>query len=162
DEGKLQIDDKEIKNSDPTPLGLQNMIQVLDESLNTGAVFAQQQMGNETFKKYVEKFGFGKPVKFDLSGQTPGDLGNLSRKGNVFFATASFGQGITVTHLQLVQAYSALANGGKMLTPYVVDKIVHPDGSEDKPRPENSIQVIDSQYASQISAMLVDVVENGH
>jgi cell division protein FtsI/penicillin-binding protein 2 len=162
DEGVLQIDDKQIKNSDPTPLGEQNMIQVLVQSLNTGAVFAQQQIGNDIFKKYVERFGFGKSVKFDLSGQVTGDVKNLDRKGNIFFATASYGQGITVTPLQLIQAYTALANGGKMMTPYVVNKIVHDDGSEDIPRPESGIQVIQPQTAAQISAMLVDVVENGH
>jgi len=162
DEGTLQIDDKQIKNSDPKPLGVQNMIQVLAESLNTGAVFAQQQIGNDTFKKYVQKFGFGKQMNFDLSGQVPGDLKNLDRKGNIFFATASYGQGITVTPLQLIQAYTALANGGKMMAPYVLDKIVHADGSEDVSKPQRGTQVIDTQTAVQVSAMLVDVVENGH
>ncbi len=162
DEGMLQIDDKQIKNSDPKPLGIQNMIDVLTKSLNTGVVFAQQQIGNETFKKYVQRFGFGKRVEFDLSGQTTGNLENLNRKGDIFFATASYGQGITVTPLQLVQGYTALANGGKMMTPYVVDKIVHPDGSEQQPRPASGNEVIDTQTAAQVSAMLVDVVENGH
>ncbi|MBX4186867.1 MAG: penicillin-binding protein 2 [Candidatus Doudnabacteria bacterium] len=162
DQGVIQVDDKQIKNSDPKPLGTQNMIQVLSESLNTGAVFAEQQIGNETFRKYVERFGFGKPVDFDLSGQTAGDLENLKRKGDVFFATASFGQGITVTPIQLVQAYTALANGGKMMTPYVVEKIVHADSAEDRPRPQTSNQILDPQTAAQISAMLVEVVENGH
>ncbi len=162
DEGVLQIDDKQIKNSDPKPLGEQTMIQVLSESLNTGAVFAERQIGNDTFKKYVERFGFGKPVDFDLSGQVAGNLENLKKKGDIFFATASYGQGITVTPLQLIQAYSAIANGGKMMTPYVVDKIVHPDGKQDKPRPQTAKEILDSQTASQLSGMLVDVVENGH
>jgi cell division protein FtsI/penicillin-binding protein 2 len=162
DEGQIQIDDKVIKNSDPKPLGEQNMIQVLVESLNTGAVYAQQRIGNETFKKYVQQFGFGKPVDFDLTGQAPGNLKNLDRKGDIFFATASYGQGITATPLQLVQAYTVLANGGKMMTPYVINKIVHDDGSEDSPRPETGKQIIDTQTAAQISAIMVDVVENGH
>jgi cell division protein FtsI/penicillin-binding protein 2 len=162
DEGVLQIDDKQIKNSDPTPRGVQNMIEVLSESLNTGAVFAQQQIGNDTFKKYVERFGFGKSIDFGLSGQVPGNLDNLKRKGDIFFATASYGQGITVTPLQLAQAYTALANGGKMMTPYVVNKIVHPDGSEDAPRPDTGKQILDNQTASQVSGMMVEVVENGH
>jgi cell division protein FtsI/penicillin-binding protein 2 len=162
DEGVVQVDDKQIKNSDPKPRGVQNMIQVLDESLNTGAVYVEQQIGNDTYKKYMQRFGFGQQVNFDLSGQVAGDLKNLDRKGDVFYATASFGQGITVTPLQLIQAYSALANGGKMMTPYVVDKIVHTDGSEDRPRPQTGKQIIDIQTATQVSAMLVDVVENGH
>jgi len=162
DKGVIQIGDKQIKNSDPKPLGVQNMIQVLDQSLNTGAVFAQQQIGNDTFKNYVERFGFGQLVNLDLPGQVKGDLGNLNKKGDVFFATTSFGQGITVTPLQLVQAYSAIANGGKMETPYLVDKIVHPSGDTEQPRPQSSRQVIDPQTAAALSGMLVDVVENGH
>ncbi len=162
DEGFIQVDDRQIKNSDPKPRGEQNMIQVLVESLNTGIVFAQQQIGNETFKKYVDRFGFGKMVDFDLSGQVKGDLKNLDRRGDIFFATASYGQGITTTPLQLIQAYTALANGGKMMTPYVVNKIVHANGSEDLPRPETERQIIDIQTASQVSAMMVDVIENGH
>ncbi|MBX4191839.1 MAG: penicillin-binding protein 2 [Candidatus Doudnabacteria bacterium] len=162
DEGQIQIDDKIIKNSNPVPLGEQNMIQVLVESLNTGAVFAEQQIGNDTFKKYLQRFGFGKPVDVDLPGQAAGNLKNLDRKGDIFFATASYGQGITATPLQLVQAYTALANGGKMMTPYIVNKIVHDDGSENMPRPQTGKQVLDVQTAAQISAMMVDVVENGH
>jgi cell division protein FtsI/penicillin-binding protein 2 len=161
--GEVQVDDKLIKNSDPTLLhGVQNMITVLNESLNTGAFFAEQQIGNDTFKKYVEKFGFGQPVNFELTGQVPGDLDNLNRKGNVFFATASFGQGITVTPLQMAQAYIPIANGGKMVKPYIVNKIVHPDGSEDETRVDNGKQIIDSKTAATLSAMLVDVIENGH
>jgi cell division protein FtsI (penicillin-binding protein 3)/stage V sporulation protein D (sporulation-specific penicillin-binding protein) len=138
------------------------MITVLDESLNTGAFFAEQQVGNDKFKDYVQKFGFGKLIKsFELS-QVAGNIKNLEQKGNVFFATASFGQGITMTALQMVQAYSAIANGGKMVGPHIVDKIVHPDGSEDITKPEAGVQVIDSKTASTLSAMLVDVVENGH
>jgi cell division protein FtsI/penicillin-binding protein 2 len=160
--GSLQIDDKLIKNSDPTSfLGQQNMITVLDESLNTGAFFAQQQIGNESFKKYVEKFGFGKLIDFELPNQVPGNLENLNRKGDIFFATASYGQGITATPLQMVQAYGAIANGGKMMRPYVVRKIVHPDGSEQETK-QSSTQVINSQTASALSAMLVDVIEVGH
>jgi len=162
DAGELQIDDKLIKNSDPTPRGEQNMIEVLTESLNTGAVYAQQQIGNDKFKKYVERFGFGKSVDLGLSGQVEGNLDNLKRKGDIFFATASYGQGITVTPIQLIQAFTAIANGGKMMTPYVVRKIVHSDGSIDEPRPDTEEQILDTQTAVQVAGMMVEVVESGH
>lgn len=162
DAGSVQIDDKTIKNSDPTPLGEQNMVQVLRESLNTGAYFVQQQIGNETFKKYVERFGFGKPVEFDLSAPAAGNLKNLNQKGNVFFATASYGQGITTTPLQMIQSYTAIANGGKMVTPYIINKIVHPDGTEEYPERPAAKDIIQPKTAATVSAMLVEVVENGH
>lgn len=162
DEGVVQVDDKQIKNSDLKAHGEQTMTQVLELSLNTGAVFAQQQVGNEVFKNYLKKFGFGQTVDFDLSGQVAGNLDNLNKKGNIFFATASFGQGITVTPLQLVTAYTAIANGGKMITPHVVEKIIHPDGKEEKAKQPKESQVIDPKTAATLSAMMVNVVENGH
>jgi cell division protein FtsI/penicillin-binding protein 2 len=161
--GVQQVDDKKISNSEPTAfLGPQTMITVLDQSLNTGAYFAEQQIGNDVFKKYVQNFGFGKTVDFEIPGQVPGNLDNLNKKGNIFFATASFGQGITVTPLQMVQAYSAIANGGKMSKPYIVSKIIHPDGTEIDTKIRDPKQIIDVKTASTVSAMLVDVVENGH
>lgn len=161
--GSVQVDDKVIKNSDPNEfLGTQNMIQVLNQSLNTGAVFAQQQIGNQKFRDYVRKFGFGSLVDINLPGQVIGNLDNLNKKGNVFFATASFGQGITVTPIQMIQAYSILANGGKTAIPYIVDKIERQDGKEDRPRPASGAQAIEPKTASALSGMLVDVVENGH
>ncbi len=161
DFGSVQVDDKVIKNSDGEAHGIQNMIQVLNQSLNTGAYFAQQQVGNETFRKYVQAFGFGKPTDIKLP-QTIGDLENLNRKGNIFFATASFGQGITVTPLQMLQSYTAIANAGKLVAPFVVNKIVHPDGSEEQIGATMEKQILDTKSASAVSAMLVDVVENGH
>src|SRR3989344_4430158 len=162
DLGMVTVDDKQIKNSDGKAHGIQNMIQALGESLNTGLVFVQQQIGNDKFKEYVQRFGFVKPTSVELPSQPAGNLENLNKRGDVFFATASFGQGLTVTPIQLLQAYTVFANGGKLIQPYIVDKIVHADGSEEKPRPGKPVEVIDSKTSSTISAMLVDVVENGH
>jgi len=162
DTGLLKIDDKQIKNSDALAHGVQTMTQVLELSLNTGAVFAEQQIGNDIFKKYVRTFGFGKPEDFELSGQVAGNLANLDRKSDIFFATASFGQGITVTPLQLISAYTAIANEGKIMKPYIVDKIVHSDGSQDVTKPSVGSQILDPKTTATLSAMLVNVVENGH
>jgi stage V sporulation protein D (sporulation-specific penicillin-binding protein) len=162
DTGSVQVDDRVIKNSNPAPLGIQTMTQVLDESLNTGAVYIQQQVGQDKFKEYIKKWGFGSDTKIDLPGETEGNLAQLDKKGNIFYANASFGQGITVTPLQLVQAYGAIANAGQMMRPYAVDKIVHPDGEVDQKSPINLGQVMTTKTAATTSAMLVDVVENGH
>ncbi|OGE83636.1 MAG: hypothetical protein A3B10_00540 [Candidatus Doudnabacteria bacterium RIFCSPLOWO2_01_FULL_44_21] len=162
DLGVVQVDDKQIKNSDGEAHGTQNMTQVLEQSLNTGAIFAEQQVGNKTFKEYVKKFGFGKSVEMALPGQVAGNLDNLNKRGDVFFATAAFGQGITVTPIQLIQAFTAIANGGKMVKPYIINKIVHPDQTEEITDKAKETQVIDSKTAATLSAMLVNVVENGH
>ncbi|MBX4204872.1 MAG: penicillin-binding protein 2 [Candidatus Doudnabacteria bacterium] len=162
DTGSIQVDDRVIKNSDPTPRGVQTMTQVLDESLNTGAVYVQQLIGRDKFRQYVHKFGFGKPTGVELPGEGNGDLGQLDKKGDIFLANMSFGQGMTVTPIQMIQAYTAIANGGVMVRPYVVDKIVHPDGSTEQKSKAELGHILDVKAASTLSAMLVDVVENGH
>lgn len=162
DDGKVTVDDREIKNSDGQSHGIENMTEVLNKSLNTGAVFVERQLGNDLFRKYVKNFGFGKVTNVELPAESNGNLNNLNQKGNVFFATASFGQGITVTPIQLVQAYSVLANRGIMVKPYLVSKIVHEDGTAAETEPKNLGQIIDPKTASIVASMLVDVIENGH
>lgn len=162
DLGVVKVDDREIKNSDGKANGVQTMVEVLQKSLNTGMVFVEQQLGNERFKEYVKRFGFGKTTGIELPNQPTGNLENLDRRGDVFFATASYGQGLTATPVQLVQAYTAFANGGKMMSPYIIDQIVHSDGREEVPERPQSQQVIDAKTAATISAMMVEVVENGH
>ncbi len=161
DTGQVIIDGYTIKNSDGRAYGTQTMIQVLDASLNTGAIFAKEKLGNKDFAKYVKKFGFGKTTGIELS-ETKGDTKNLDGKVGVNFDTASFGQGISVTPIQLVQAYDALANGGKMMKPFLVQSIIDPNGKATNTQPQILDQVISAQTASVVSAMLVDVVERGH
>lgn len=162
DWGEIDFGDHKIKNSDGEAHGLATMTQVLEKSLNTGAVFALQQLGNENFRKYVKKFGFGTSLDFELGGGVAGNIDNLNQKGDIFFATASFGQGITVTPLQLATAFTAIANSGKMMKPYIVSKIVHPDDTQEGSYPQILDQVIDPKTAATLSAMMVSVVENGH
>jgi cell division protein FtsI/penicillin-binding protein 2 len=161
DTGVEHIDDFDIKNADKKAHGLQTMIQVLDESLNTGTIFVQRQLGKDLFRKYIESFGFGKKTEVGLTPEAKGNIAPLTRKGNVFAATASFGQGITVTPIQLTAAYAAIGNGGRLLHPYIVDEIIHPDGSHEKTKPYGT-QIISRRASRLASGMLVSVVEDGH
>jgi cell division protein FtsI/penicillin-binding protein 2 len=162
DTGEVQLDDFKIRNSDNKAHGIQTMNQVLEQSLNTGMVFVERAMGHDIFKKYVQKFQFGQTVDIELPGEVRGNLDNLNKKGEVFFGTASYGQGITVTPLQVIRAYTAIANGGKMMQPYIVSKISHPNGQDETASPKMLDKVIDPQTAATVSAMMVNVVENGH
>jgi len=161
DTGKVAVDNYVIKNAEGGARGVQTMSQVLDWSLNTGAIFAENQLGNPDFLKYVKAFGFGKPTGIELP-EAKGDITGLT-SGNVAvnYDTASFGQGISVTPLQMLQAYGALANGGKMMRPFIVQSKIYPDGTIKNTQPQTAGQVISPQTASTIDAMLVDVVENG-
>ncbi|HEX3095915.1 MAG TPA: penicillin-binding protein 2, partial [Patescibacteria group bacterium] len=161
DTGKVEVDGYTIENSDHKAHGVQTMTYALQESLNTGMIFAKGTVGNKMFETYIERFGFGKKTGFELS-ETKGDISGLKGDIAVNYDTASFGQGISVTPLQMVQAYSAIANGGKMMKPYVVGARIETNGKVDETKPEEVGQPITVQTASTLSAMLVNVVENGH
>ena len=161
DTGSVEIDDYTIRNSDLKAHGRQTMTQVLDESLNTGAIFAKEQIGNEKFYEYVQKFGFGKSTGIELL-EHKGNLDNLKANIKVNYHTASFGQGISVTPIQLIQAFSALANQGKMMKPYIVKAKVYPDGKTEETQSHIVGEIVSEKTANIIAAMLVSVVENGH
>lgn len=160
DTGRVAVDNYVIKNAEAGARGVQTMTQVLDWSLNTGAIFAENQLGNPDFLKYVKAFGFGKPTGIELP-EAKGDISGLNGNIMVNYYTASFGQGILVTPLQMLQAYGALANGGKMMKPYIVQSKIYPDGTIKNTQAQEVGQVVSQQTASTIDAMLVDVVENG-
>ncbi|TSC95854.1 MAG: cell division protein FtsI (penicillin-binding protein 3) [Parcubacteria group bacterium Athens1014_10] len=162
DEGFVKIDGHTIENSDKKEHGAVNMIKVLEESLNTGAIFAVRQVGVKIFKDYVEKFGFGKITDIELPVEGKGDINSLSQKEEIYSATASFGQGISVTPLQVVSAFSAIANKGKLMKPYLVEKIIYSNEEISEIKPKLIREVISSNTASTLGAMLVSVVENGH
>lgn len=162
DEGQVQVDDRVIKNSDLVAHGVQTMTQVLDESLNTGAVFAVSEIGADAFQKYVADFGFGTKTGVQLDYENSGNISSLDKKGKIWSATASFGQGISVTPIQMVTSFAAIANGGKLIKPYIVDEIKKSNGEIIKTQPEVIRQVISSNTATLLGGMLVSVVENGH
>lgn len=162
DKGIEEIDDFKIRNSDLQAHGAQNMVQVLEKSLNTGMIFVQRQMGKELFKRYIQNFGFGTKTDVGLTPEVKGNISSLEKKGNIFAATASYGQGITMTPIQLAAAYGALASSGALMRPYVVDEIVHPDGTREKTKPYVVSRPISSRASRLITGMLINVVENGH
>lgn len=162
DEGSVVIGPYTIKNSDGAANGVQTMTQVLEKSLNTGMIFAVRQLGAVPFRNYVEDFGFGSRSGVELDTEAAGDVSSLARKGDIWSATASFGQGISVTPLQLASAYAVIANGGKLMKPTIVKEIRHPDGSITSVEPKVVRQVITKRSAALVGGMLVRVVENGH
>ena len=162
DEGFLKIDGWTIGNSDGKKNGKQNMIQVLEKSLNTGAVFIQQQIDKDDFYGYLKKFGLDKLTGIEISGEAKGNLANLKKKKDINYATASFGQGISVTPLEILTAISSFANDGKLMKPYIVDEFIHPDGSSEKVKPKLVRHVISAKTANLVSAMMTSVIDNGH
>jgi cell division protein FtsI/penicillin-binding protein 2 len=161
DTGDIAVGGFHIHNSDNKAHGVTSMSQVLDWSYNTGAVFAQNLLGNQDFLKYLKTFGFGQATGIELP-EAKGNLDSLKGNNQTNYDTASFGQGITVTPMQMLQAYTAFANGGKMMKPYIVQSKIYPGGRTVNTEPKVVAQVIAPQTASVLDAMLVDVVENGY
>lgn len=162
DTGQVTIGSHTIKNFANKVYGRQNMTQVLDQSINTGAIYAMRQIGPRLFNKYVKDFGFGSLTGIELQTEVSGDISNLSKSGEIYAATASFGQGISVTPLQMTAAVAAIANNGKLMKPYLVSEIIHQDGEIERIEPREIGQPISSRTAAMVSGMMVSVVESGH
>lgn len=163
DSGEIKLaDGKRIRNSDLQAHGLQTMVQVLEKSLNTGAVYVVTKVGKEAFRRYVQDFGFGKPTGITLDAEVAGNISSLDRRGEIYAMTASFGQGITVTPLQLALAYEVLANNGTLMRPYIVAERRHADGTVVKTAPQAIRQVITSRTASTVTGMLVQALEGAY
>lgn len=162
DKGFEEIDDYTIKNSDGKANGVKNMTEVLELSLNTGVIFVERLLGKGVFRTFVTDFGFGKKSGIELKPESEGDISSLDKKGEVFAATASFGQGLTATPIQLTAAYAALANRGTLMRPYIVAETINPDGSVVVTKPEVVSQPVSSRTSQLVTGMLISVVENGH
>ncbi len=162
DTGFLRVGGSTIYNYDLRTYGQRTMTEVLEKSINTGAVFAQRSLGNQLFADYIEKFGFYELTGIDLQGEVFSNNLEFKNGYEINFVTASFGQGVEMTLIQLARAYSAIANGGRLAKPYIVDSFKHADGQAIQVSPQlESKPVISPQTASKITAMLASVVKNG-
>jgi len=162
DTGSIQIGSYTIQNSQEKVYGLSTMTRVLEKSINTGAVFAQRLIGGGVFKDYIEAFGFGEVCGVDLVGEVSGNLNNIKENREINYATASFGQGISVTALEMASALGAIANEGKLMQPHIVEKIISANGEQKEIEPRFVRQVISPQTAGKLTAMLVSTVRNGY
>ncbi|RJQ28586.1 penicillin-binding protein 2 [Candidatus Parcubacteria bacterium] len=153
DTGTLTMNGRTIQNHDfrtHGPYGRVTMTNVIEHSLNTGAVFAERQMGRDIFKSYLEKFGLGEKTGVTLPGELKGDIRRLNPKErDIIFATASYGQGVAVTPIGLITAVGAIANGGKLMSPYL-------DASLE---PVLLREVIREDTARKVTAMMVSAVD---
>jgi cell division protein FtsI/penicillin-binding protein 2 len=152
-----------IRNAGKKIYGWSDMKKVLAYSINTGIVFATEGLSNKIFHDYMSNFGFGKTSNISLSQESEGDISSLEKKGDIYKATASYGQGITVTPLQMINAFNVLANRGNLMQPYIIKELRYDDQVIESYQPKIIRQnVISASTASQISAMLVNVVDSEH
>lgn len=155
------VDGHEIHTALDVAYGRENMSQILQHSDNVGMVWVGQQLGSEKLYDYINKFGFLDKTNIDLDSESPGSVPLLKDWHNIGLATISFGQGISVTPVELVCGYNALANGGVYVYPRVADKIIMPGGEEKNIEKRTGSRIIKEETAKQIKDMLVSVVESG-
>lgn len=159
DPGSRQIDGFTIYNAQRKNWGRQTMTGVLERSINTGMILIVEKLGRADFAEYVDRFGFGKKTGIELNTESAGTVVSLQKKGLVYAATASFGQGITATPIQMTQAYAAMANGGVLMQPTIVSQVRYPDGHVEVREPVVVRRVISPQASFLISGMLTSVIE---
>ncbi len=160
DTGSVAIGNYVIRNFNKEKFGERTMTQVLEKSINTGMVFAEQKVPHKTLFSYFEKFGFTEKTEIDLQGEVYSRNTLLKNGSDVEYATAAFGQGIETTPMQIVRAYSVIANGGKLVKPYIVDRIVNDEGII-YTKEQISKPIIPQKTLSQLVSMLISVVDNG-
>lgn len=161
DDKDVIVDGYNIKNFNEQHFGWVTMSQVLEKSINAGVMWVEGLVGNSKFLDYVVNMGFGQRTGIELPGESSGDISNLYTGRRINFMTASFGQGITVTPLQLITGYSAIANGGKLMKPYVVASVRSERGDAVETKPEIIGTPFSAKTAATLRAMLTSVVDNG-
>lgn len=160
DPGYAVIGGRRLSNAVGRAWGPTTVTQMLERSANAGAVFVGSKLGAERLHGALRSYGFGQVTGVDLSGEQAGMLRPLPEWYPVDVGTASFGQGLSVTPLQLAAAYAAFANGGTLYRPYVVASRRDADG-EHRTAPVAVRRLMSEETAAAMRTMLTSTIDNG-
>ena len=158
--GPRQIGGYEISTWNKKYYPDSTMTEVIQHSDNIGMTYVSDKLKVDRFYEYITKFGFGKPTGIDLQEEASGFVRAKNDWKPIDLATASFGQGIAVTPIQMIQAVAAIANGGKLTTPKITNKI-DDNGNYKVVKPDYQKQILQAKTAAQITEMMVNAVEKG-
>lgn len=164
DKGYEVVDGFTIKSWKKGGHGLQTFLEVLENSSNPGFVEISRRLGNETLYEYVKKFGFSKKTGVDLIGEASGIFFSKDRYNNLENATTSFGQGISVTQIQMARAFSSVINGGILYKPKITKSILMPNTNEviyEIPTIIENDNIIDKKTSELMRYALESVVAKG-
>lgn len=135
---------------------------IIRYSSNIGAIKLGHLLGRDTFYSHLSNFGFGKPTGITLPGEEAGMIMPKNSIRAVDLASMSFGQGLSVTPLQLITAAAAIANGGLLMEPHLVDRIVNENGDEVlKAAPKIERRVVSPETARMVTEMMEGAVTSG-
>lgn len=162
DSGSITIGERIIFNSNRTGAGEVTASQALALSINVVTAQIAEELGHPEFYNYVRRFGFGKATEIDLADEIPGAVKSPGSKEWSYsdLGTNSFGQGIAVTPIQMVNSVAAIANGGFLMRPYVIQSRIYDDQVQ---QTESTVanQAISTETAALLTEMMVDVIETG-
>ena len=162
DTGSVHVADRTIYNWDHKGMGDVTLREIIMYSINTGMAHVAVTTGGKTLTDYARRFGFGTITGIELSGEQEGILFDPDKMSIVDTATMGIGQSVAVTPLQMVQAFSAIANEGHMMKPFLVKEIDNPDGSiYKKTEPTEVRQPINAGTAETISKFMGEEVAIG-
>lgn len=161
DVGPIEVDTYTIRNSTDEYFGITDMKTVLAKSLNTGMAFVSRKLGPVLFYDYLTDYGFGEKTNIEFLGEQPGTLKPWETWADSELITHSYGQGISANMVQVVTAISAIANKGVLMEPHIVQEVIKKDGTVDATEPHAVRRVVSEQTASTMTAMMVNVVEEG-
>ncbi len=161
DSGAVKVDIYTIKNALNKYYGKVSMVDCIDFSINTCMTSVSNKLGRQLFQSSLSQFGFGRVTGIELDNELPGNLKPVREWNPALLMTMAFGQGISVTPLQMTAAFAAIANGGKLMKPSIIDEIRHADGTVDKKQPEVLAQVIRPETSETLTAMLTHSAQYG-
>lgn len=138
-----------------------SLTEILEYSSNVGMVFVSEKLGRDLILDYIEQLELGKLTGVDLQEETAPKLRDRNRWYEIDYATASFGQGIAVTPLQMIRAVAAIANGGKLLKPQAVSLIHLEDDRVVENKPQLVRQIFKPEVVALAKEMMVSAVEKG-
>ncbi|HIU64944.1 MAG TPA: peptidoglycan glycosyltransferase [Candidatus Avacidaminococcus intestinavium] len=162
DTGAFQVADRTIRNWDREGMGVITFTDVIKYSVNTGMADLGMKLGAQKMNEYTKKFGFGTATGIELPGEEDGILYDSDAMRLPDIATMSIGQGIAVTPLQMLRAICSIANGGELVKPYIVEKIILPNGKVLREGKKETVRrVMTEEVAGQMRSMMEQVVASG-
>jgi stage V sporulation protein D (sporulation-specific penicillin-binding protein) len=159
--GPVQIGDYAIHTWDDKYFPNTTMNDVIVHSDNTGMVFVGEKLGQDRMLNYLQKFGVGDTTGIDLQGEEAPEIHPGNQWYPIDLATATFGQGITVTPIELLDAIASIANNGKRMQPQVVSAVQTPDGQTIQIPPRQIDQPISATTAQVMTQIMVNAVNDG-
>ena len=158
DKGFLVLNGRKISNFDGKARGVVPVQEILSQSLNIGAATIALRAGADTISRYFLSFGLGDKTGIEQPNEQKGLVNNLSAKRDIEIATASYGQGISMTPIQTIRALSTLANGGILIKPHIIKSIEYIDGHSEIIETDG-VRVLKKESVDDVTSLLINVVD---